>query len=82
MLETARNLHLFTKINFCQFSDSSMVLNRDLPHTSGKIMVERIVLSIFSISMVKVEKKENNYNEKYEILLHTPHFNARRIRCT
>ena len=54
-----------------------MVFNRYLPHISGEMMSEVRVLSIFSIINVRINKKKTNHNEKYEIVLHTPHFNAR-----
>ena len=60
-----------------QFSYVLMVFNLYLPHISGKLMSEMIVLSIFSIGNVRIDKKKTNQNEKYEIVLHTPHFKAR-----
>ena len=40
-------------------------------------MAKMRVVSIFSKINVRINKKKTNYNEKYEIVLHTPHFNAR-----
>ena len=73
----AKILHFSIKMPvFCQFSYVLMVFNLYLPHISGKIMSEIIVLSIFSKGNVRIDKKKN-YNDKYEIVLYTPHFNAR-----
>ena len=54
-----------------------MVLERYLLHISGKIMSKMRVLSIFSIGNVRINKKITNNDEKYEIVLLTPPFNAR-----
>ena len=46
-----------------------MIFNHYLPHISSKSMFETRVLSIFSKGNVRINKKNTNYNEKYEIVL-------------
>ena len=54
-----------------------MALNLDTPLKFCKILFEIVVLSIYILLRREKNAKQSIFNEKYEIVLHTPHSDAR-----
>ena len=53
-----------------------MFFKHYLPHISGKILSVKRLLSVFFHKKYENKQEKTSFNEKYEIVLHTLHFNA------